>query len=110
MGWLEIAENPFSDPFVRKKTAGAGNVAGDTIVHLRPQEAAQLISCGDKGIPTYRRTTNCLAARSSRASKPPADVSILDLSLPALASSSSAVTTSVALAPFARGISNQPGL
>lgn len=64
-GWCDITDNPFNDPFVKRKTAGAHTVAGaDTIIHLSPPQAAQFIQCGDERITPYRRANNVLGLTS----------------------------------------------
>src|ERR1700683_5231130 len=46
--WAAVVENPFVDPFVRGRTAGAQKVCGeDTIIHLTAAQASQFLECSD---------------------------------------------------------------
>lgn len=64
-GWAEMAENPFVDSFVQKRTAGAEKVAGaDTIIHLSPTQATAFIQCADPRLPPHRRAADVLSITS----------------------------------------------
>jgi integrase len=62
MGWIDLQENPFADPYVRGKLKGIAPKAGkDVIVALPKADALKLLSY-DKGlIPSSRKVLNLLA-------------------------------------------------
>jgi integrase len=61
-GWVRLRENLLLDPFIRKMVAGAEPLAGrNTIIHLRKEQARQLLLCASVDIPALRRIRTLLA-------------------------------------------------
>jgi integrase len=62
MGWVDLKENPFADPYVRGKLKGIAPKAGkDVIVALPLDEALKLIAYDKTLIPDGRKVLNLLA-------------------------------------------------
>lgn len=61
-GWVQMRENPLLDPYIKRLVGGAEQVAGrNTIIHLKRDEVAKLLSCASAKIPNMRRVRNLLA-------------------------------------------------
>ena len=62
MGWVDLKENPFADPYVRGKLKGIAPKAGkDVIVALPEPDALKLINYDKSLIPSSRKVLNLLA-------------------------------------------------
>jgi integrase len=61
-GWIRIKENPLLDPYIKKVLGGADTVAGkNTIIHLKKEEVAALITCTSPKIAAVRKVRNVVA-------------------------------------------------
>lgn len=61
-GWVQMRENPLLDPYIKRLVGGAEQVAGrNTIIHLKRDDVAKLLSCASAKIPNVRRVRNLFA-------------------------------------------------
>jgi integrase len=61
-GWVNLRENPFLDPYVRKVLGVPETIAGrNTIIHLTKEQVNQLLSCKAAEIPALRKVRNLVA-------------------------------------------------
>lgn len=58
-GFLDIKENPFADPYVKKASPKGAPTTGEVIVHLSPAQISKLLACPD--VPEDRRAKYTVA-------------------------------------------------
>lgn len=61
-GWVNLRENPFLDPYIRKVLGPPDTLAGrNTIIHLTKDQVSKLVVCEAVEIPPVRKVRNLVA-------------------------------------------------